>query len=146
MSTERGARAGELFLEGKNCAQAVMLAFAEELGADPAFVARVALPMGGGMGRLRETCGAVSGAAMCLGLLFPEGDRAQIYPLVQEFAEKFRAAHGSIRCGELLTGAGIAADRTPVPEARTAAYYKKRPCADLVYSAARILEEMTEEK
>ncbi len=142
MSTERGARARELFLSGKNCTQAVMLAFSEELGIDPGIVARIALPMGGGMGRLRETCGAVSGAVMCLGLIFPEGDRAQIYPLVQEVAEKFRSMHGSIRCGELLTGAGIASDRSPTPEARTAAYYKKRPCPELIASAAEILEEV----
>ena len=142
----RAERARENFKQGYNCAQAVMLAFADEIGLSEERAAALAKPMGAGMGRLRETCGAVSGAVLCLGLLYPDMGKGEMYALVQEFAGRFKEENGSYNCGELLAGAGIAAETSPSPEARTAAYYKKRPCAELVYSAARILQEMTEEK
>ena len=142
----RAERARENFRLGYNCAQAVMLAFADRIGLSEEQAAALAKPMGAGMGRLRETCGAVSGAVMCLGLLYPDMGKGEMYALVQEFAGRFKEENGSYNCGELLSGAGVAAGSSPAPEARTAAYYKKRPCAELVYSAARIFEEMTEEK
>lgn len=142
----RSERAKELFRSGFNCAQAVMLAFADAHGAPQDLLAAVSLPMGGGMGRMRETCGGVTGALMTLGLLFPEMSKGEMYALVQEFARRFRARNGSINCGELLSGAGIAADRSSEPEPRSEAYYKKRPCAELVGDAAEILEEICKER
>ena len=130
----RAERAKAYFLAGYNCAQSVVLAFREELGVEEETLARLSLPFGGGMGRLREVCGAVSGAAMCLGLLFPERDKAGVYALVQEVALRFREENGSYRCGELLSGASVPADRSPSPEARTPA------------CAARILEEVCKEQ
>lgn len=143
MQEERAVRAKENFMAGCNCAQAVMLAFADKLGLPEEKLMALALPMGAGMGRLRETCGAVTGAVLCLGLLYPEKGKGEMYAMVQEFARRFKAENGSYNCGELLTGAGIAASKDASPEARTAAYYKKRPCAELVFSAARLLAEMT---
>ncbi len=133
------------FREGYNCAQAVVFAFAERSGADVRTALAMTLPMGGGIGRLRETCGAVSGGAMALGLLFPELGKSGMYALVQEFAKRFRAQTGSLNCGELLSGAGIRAERSPDAEARTAEYYRKRPCSGLVRLAASIVEEIAGE-
>lgn len=142
----RAERAKELFKEGYNCAQATLLAFAEDLGTDEAFLRAVGAPMGGGMGRMRLTCGAVSGAVLAMGLLFPEMPKPALYAAVQEFAERFREKNGSIICGELLAGAGVPPDRAPVPERRTETYYKKRPCAELVADAAELLETMCRER
>ena len=138
----RAEKAKNYFLVGYSCAQAVMLAFADLLNVPEVTLKAVSLPMGGGMGRLRQTCGSVSGAAMCLGLLFPEKNKSEIYALVQELANRFREKNGSYNCGELLTGAGLRAEQSPVAEARTAEYYKRRPCPDLAYDAAEILEEI----
>lgn len=142
----RGERAKNNFLQGYNCTQAVMLAFSDLLGVDEQIVKSVALPMGGGMGRLRQTCGGVSGAVMCLGLLFPDKSKNEMYALVQEFARRFREKNGSINCGELLSGAGVKADTSPVAEARTPEYYKKRPCPDLIADAADILQTLIVEE
>ena len=139
--------AKENFLKGYTCAQAVLLAFSDLTHADEETAKKISLPFGGGTGRLRLTCGSV----MVLGLLFsdtktdPENKR-EVYAAVQELAARFKAENGSLICGELLTGAHLKADTAAVPEARTAEYYKKRPCPELVYSAAKILEEYLEEK
>lgn len=140
----RAERAKEYFLKGYNCSQAVMLAFADDHGTPRDILEQIALPMGGGMGRLRETCGGVTGAAMTIGLLFPELSKSETYALVQELARRFRAKNGSYNCGELLTGTG--ATRSPEAEPRTPEYYQKRPCAELVADAAQILEEMCIER
>lgn len=134
------------FLEGHNCAQSVVLAFQEELGLDKDTAARMASSFGGGMGRLREVCGAVSGMFLAAGLLWgysqpndTAGKKAQ-YERVQELAKAFQEKNGSIVCRELL-GLDHKSD-VPTPSARTSAYYKKRPCAALVADAAEILEHM----
>lgn len=142
---DRAQQAKQNFLNGLNCTQAVLLAFADKLNTDEGTLKAVGLPMGAGMGRLRLTCGAVSGAAMALGLLYPEKSKAEMYALVQEFVKRFREKNGSVICGDLLTGAHLKADASPTPEARTPEYYKKRPCPDLIYDAALVLEEMTGE-
>ena len=121
------------------------MAFKDELSVSEEILLAVGLPMGGGMGRLRQTCGGVSGAVMCLGLLFPEKSKNEMYALVQEFARRFTAKNGSINCGELLSGAGVKADTSPNAEPRTAEYYKKRPCPLLIADAADILEEILKE-
>ncbi len=142
----RGEQAKNNFLQGYNCTQAIMLAFSDMLGIDEQTIKAVALPMGGGMGRLRQTCGGVSGAVMCLGLIFPQKSKNEMYALVQEFAKRFREKNGSINCGELLSGAGVKVDTSPVAEARTPEYYKKRPCPDLIADAADILEKLIAEQ
>ncbi len=141
----RGEIAKQYFMDGCNCAQAVVMAFADKIDAPKETLLAAAKPLGGGLGRLRETCGAVSGGAVALGLLFPDMDKSRMYALVQELALAFREKNGSYNCGELLTGAGVRAERSPGAEARTAAYYKKRPCADLVYDAAELVERILKE-
>ncbi len=129
-----------LFREGYNCAESVALAFAEETGIPRETLRRVALPLGAGVGRLRQICGAVSGAAVCLGLIFPERSKSEIYALVQKFACEFRKRRGSLVCRELLQNAGCEPDDSPLPEARTERFYETRPCAALVGEAAGLLE------
>ena len=139
----KAERARTLFLRRANCAQAVLNSFCDELPLDEETLLALSAPFGGGIGRMREVCGAVSGMMMAVGLLYGDGTveskekKAQLYALVQELAGEFRDENGSIICRELLGRAGVEA---PVPEARTAAYYAQRPCARFVGSAAAILE------
>lgn len=139
----REETAKDYFLQGYNCAQAVMLAFSDKTGLDEKAGAALASSFGGGMGRMREVCGAVSGMLLALGAAQgysdpkdAAGKKAQ-YELVQQLAGEFRAENGSILCRELLAGP---ASTAPTPDARTAEYYKKRPCAELVACAAGILD------
>ena len=140
-----GEKAKAYFEQGYNCAQAVTLAFAEEMGVEKEMAAKMASSFGGGLGRLREVCGCVSGMALAAGALYgysePEAkeEKANHYALIQKLANEFKERNGSIICRELL--AGINNDTNPVPEERTESYYKKRPCAELAYVAAQILEE-----
>lgn len=134
------------FMEGYNCAQSVLLAYHQELGLDKDTAARLASSFGGGMGRLREVCGAVSGMFLAAGLFYGysdpkdrEGKKSQ-YERVQALAGSFREQNGSIVCRELLN-LDHKSD-IPTPSARTNAYYARRPCAQLVADAAGILEEM----
>ena len=141
-----GEKARALFMEGYNCAQAVLMAFDDVTGLDKDTAAKIASSFGGGLGRMREVCGAVSGAAMVLGLAKgcsnPEDNEAKKahYKLIREFADRFRQENGSIICRELLAGVGATAGGDP--EKRTEAYYKKRPCPDLVAQAAEICEAL----
>ncbi len=139
-----GEKAEALFREGYNCAQAVFCAYADELGLERTVAARLVSPLGGGMGRLREVCGTVSGALMVIGQLYGYGTpdkgeaKARLYAIEQEFARRFAAANGSYICRDLL---GLSAGPSaPTPEARTAEYYKKRPCPALCRSAADLLD------
>ena len=141
-------KAKQLFFEGYNCAQAVLCAFSDVTGFDMETSARMASSFGGGMGRLRKTCGAVSGAALVLGIVKGYSDpsdneaKKQHYALVREFAEKFKEKNGSINCGELLKMASLNVQTGGAPEERSKEYYQKRPCPELVYDAALILDEM----
>lgn len=143
--SSKAKRAQELFLAGYNCAQAVFGAFCEDYGIDFETGMRLTSSMGGGMGRLREVCGAVSSMFLIDGLAEGYSDPADRqgktdhYARIQALAQAFKEANGSIICRDLL-GAQAGAD-THVPEKRTAEYYQKRSCPDLVYSAAEILEE-----
>lgn len=136
-------KATALFKEGYNCAQSVLLAFTD--GDEKAFAeaAKISSSFGGGMGRLREVCGAVSGMCMVAGdrsgYSDPKDTEAKKahYQLIQELAGEFKEQNGSIICRELL-GLGTGADN-PEPDKRTAEYYKKRPCAELVGDAAEII-------
>ncbi len=137
-------RAKDLFFSGLNCSQAVFTAFSPLLGLDEETAKKVSIGLGGGVGRLREVCGAVSGASMVLGALYGgehSDDRASAYAKIQEFAEEFKKQNGDIVCRNLL-GLSKNQKETHVPEARTEAYYKKRPCPDIIYGAAKILQEM----
>ena len=131
-------KAEELFRSGCNCAQAVFGAFAEAYGLSPEVAAKVSCGLGGGVGRMRETCGAVTGAALVLGLKYGP-DKMQVYPHVQDFCAKFKATCGSLVCRELLEGTG--ATQGGAPEERTTAYYRKRPCVELVKLAVKLVEE-----
>lgn len=145
---ERAQRAGEYFKAGYNCAQAVVMAYNDIMGMDLEMVAKLAAPFGGGMGRMREVCGTVSGMTMLAGYIQPSADpknleeRKNNYALVQHFAEQFRNENGDIVCRRLL-GLEPMAERneTAMPSERTPEYYKKRPCSEYVECAARIVGE-----
>ncbi len=135
-------KAMNYFHEGYNCCQAVVLAFHQELGMDKETALKLASSFGAGMGGLRGVCGAVSGMFMVAGLKQGytgakdmDGKQAH-YRLIQELADAFKQQHSSIICRELL-GAQEAAQKNP--QARTNAYYKKRPCGELVGCAAEIV-------
>lgn len=132
-------KAAELFSTGLNCAQAVFCAFDDKLGLDDETAAKVSSGLGGGVGRLREVCGTVTGATLVLGMKFGP-DKAAVYPKVQEFAARFKTETGSIVCHELLEGTG--ATKGGAPDARTTEYYRKRPCIELVRLAARIVADL----
>ena len=141
---EHSVYAAKLFVEGYNCAQAITVAFSYVTGLSPEFSARMASSFGGGMGRMREVCGAVSGMLMVLGHLYGYTDpgeedchKAAHYALVQQLAEQFRQEAGSILCREILDNPP--SDPNPTP--RTEEYYKSRPCAHMVMIAARILDK-----
>ena len=134
--------AAELFLEGYNCAQAITVAFSDVTGLDKDFSARMASSFGGGIGRMREVCGAVSGMVMVAGILYgydsnsDDTSKQAHYQLVQALAGSFREEVGSIICREILKNPP--SDPNPTP--RTAEFYKQRPCAHMVMTAARILD------
>ncbi len=142
-------RAEALFVEGYNCAQAVFGAFCDVTGMDFETAMKLSSSFGGGMGRLREVCGAVSGMFMVAGLLYGYGDtgedgaKAAHYKRIQALAEAFKAEHETIVCRELI--ASLKKDTNPTPEARTAQYYKERPCAAFVRSAAEIMDRLINE-
>ncbi|MBR5492694.1 MAG: C_GCAxxG_C_C family protein [Alistipes sp.] len=142
---ERAEQAREYFTSGYNCAQSVFLAYQDITGIDEVLAATISAPFGGGMGRLREVCGAVSGMTMVAGFIAPNSqpndneNKKNCYATVQALAEEFRAENGSIVCRELL---GLAQQKDdPTPSPRTGEYYKRRPCAEYVAIAARIVGE-----
>ena len=133
------------FKNGYNCAQAVLLAFSDELEIDEKTLALISSSFGGGMGRLREVCGAVSGMFMVAGLLYggntteSRQEKTAHYARIQMLAAQFREKNGSYLCRELL--AGVPVTSGAAPEARTAEYYKTRPCKHLCGDAAELLEQ-----
>ena len=142
--SEKSEKAKELFKSGYNCSQAVLSVFCEELGMDFDTAMKIACPFGGGMGRMREVCGTVSGMFLASGLAFSGSDnsaenKANQYKIVQELAKRFKDKNGSIICRELLEG--VTSDNTPIPSDRTQEYYKKRPCVELVGDAVEIFEQ-----
>ena len=139
---DHGIKAAELFLQGYNCAQAVAVAFCDVMGLEEKFTARMVSSFGGGMGRLREVCGAVSGMFFVLGQLYgydtPGDDvsKKALYTDVQDLAAKFRQEVGSIVCREILKNPP--SDPNPTP--RTVEFYQKRPCARMVLLAGQLLD------
>ena len=146
--SEKSEKAKELFKSGYNCSQAVLGVFCEELGMDFDTAMKIASSFGGGMGRMREVCGTVSGMFMAAGLAYsksessPENKKNQ-YQIVQELARRFKEKNGSIICRELLEG--VENSTTPTPSDRTKEYYKKRPCIELVGDSVEIFEEYLKE-
>lgn len=145
MENKYSKKAGELFREGYNCAQSVFCAFSDELGFDFETALKLASSFGGGMGRLREVCGAVSAMFMIAGLKYgyttPNNDeiKGEHYARIQELAARFKEKHGTIICRELL-GLDVKQDN-PTPSKRTEQYYKDRPCEDIIRDAAEITAE-----
>ena len=143
----RAEYAAKLFYDGYNCAQALTVAFRDVTGLEESFSAKMASSFGGGMGRMREVCGAVSGMLMVAGIVYgydaatdDESKKAH-YQLVQDLAGQFREQVGSIICREILKNP----PSDPTPSARTEEYYATRPCCRMVYTAAKILDEYLQE-
>ena len=140
-------QAAQLFLDGYNCAQAITVAFSDVTGLDKDFSARMASSFGGGIGRLREVCGAVRGMVMVAGILYgydensEESAKKEHYTLVQKLANEFKEEVGSIVCRDILKNPP--SDPNPTP--RTEELYKQRPCARMVMVAAKILDEYIQE-
>ncbi len=140
----RAERAEELFLEGCNCAQAVFAAFADLVGIEQGAALRLSSSFGGGVGRQREVCGAISGMCMAAGALYgydnvsDPAKKAAHYALIQNLCGEFRTLYGSIVCRDLL--GAKRAEASPRPTFREAELYKTYPCARFVGAAAQILE------
>ena len=149
---ERVTRAVENFMQGYGCCQSVVAAFADIYGLDETMAKRIAAGFGGGVGRMRMMCGAVSGIVMLVGLDCGQtegSDRAgksACYKVVQELLAKSKADNGSLICAELLGLEGPVPVGQYVASERTAEYYKRRPCAAKVESAARIFAQYLDEK
>jgi len=151
---ERGACARDYFLQGFNCCQAVLLTFADVLEANRLATTQlltvIGSGFGGGFARMREVCGSFSACTMMAGFLSPADEkdmqtRKANYALVQEMAAAFRERNGgSIVCGELL-GLKEHGAEGPAPSERTAEYYKKRPCPEIIRNAATIVAEKMKE-
>lgn len=148
---KRIQRAVELFKEGYNCSQSVVAAFADMYGFTEEQALKMSASFGGGIGRMRETCGAACGMFLLAGLetgtVNPKDKdgKAANYAVVQKLAAIFKERTGSLNCGELL-GLGKKEPVTSVPDARTPQYYAKRPCVKTVEEAARIWTEYLESK
>lgn len=133
------------FYSGYNCCQSVFTAYSSLFGMDQEQALKLSCSMGGGMGRMREVCGTVSAMAMIAGLACGNTDpknqaaKTKNYEMVRKMADAFKAEHQTIICREIL---GLrAAEKSAAPQERTAEYYKTRPCARMVETAARIIEE-----
>lgn len=145
-------RAVELFKSGYNCSQSVVAVFADLYGFTEEQALRMSASFGGGIGRMRQTCGAACGMFLLAGLDTGAVDaedrvgKSHNYEVVQQLAEKFRAENGSLICAELLGLSTTAAHRDTQAEPRTDLYYKKRPCVEMVETAARIFANYLKEK
>lgn len=142
----RVEKAVQTFESGFGCAQSVFSTYADLFGMDRETALKLASPMGGGIGRMREVCGTVSAMALLAGLKegntdpMNEEGKERIYLLVRQMSDRFREENGSIICRELL---GIQErEQSAKPDKRTEEYYASRPCSRLVASAARIVEEI----
>lgn len=148
--TDHASLAEKYFRSGCNCSQSVICAFMDCTGLDYDTSMKLGSSFGGGFGRLREVCGAFSGAALIAGLLWGYSDttdkslKADHYALIQDMAARFKKLHGSMICREML--AGIESSTDSNPSDRTAEYYKKRPCPQIAASAAAILDEIIAER
>ena len=143
---DRITEAKDYFDKGYSCAQSVLMAYCDDFGMDTETAARIACGLGGCIARSRETCGAVLGGIMVLGLAKSSGgseDKKELYRISRAFMDDFRNKAGSVICRELL-GIPEGKEESFVPEKRTAEYYKTRPCEGLVELAAELLEKYLE--
>jgi C_GCAxxG_C_C family probable redox protein len=145
----RSEKAREVFDKNANCAQSVLLAFAEEYGVDGGTALRAATGFGGGMGRTANVCGAVTGAFMALGLargmrtLEEQDKKTATYDLVKEFSRRFTEKHKSILCKDLL---GVDISTPEGSKAANAGALFKTQCPIFVGDATEIVEKLLEEK
>ena len=143
---ERVRLAQEFFMQGYNCTSAVVLAFEDILNVGRDTLERLSIGLGGGVGRLREVCGTVNAMAVVAGTLASidgkthQQQKKDTYAIVQELAGAFREENGSIICRELM-GLRAGEKQDPMPQERTAEYYKSRPCLKLVACSALIIAE-----
>ncbi|MDD3037180.1 C-GCAxxG-C-C family protein [Bacteroides sp.] len=148
---DRIQKAVEFFKSGYNCSQSVVAAFADMYGFTQEQALRMSASFGGGIGRMRETCGAACGLFLVAGLetgateATDREGKAANYAVVQELAAEFKKRNGSLICGELL-GLKKTEPIVSLPEERTNQYYTKRPCAKMVEEAARIWVEYLEKR
>lgn len=139
----KGDIAKQIFEQGYNCAQSVLMAYSEDFGISKRDAARIACGLGGGIARMRETCGAALGAIMIIGLRYSDGsadDKTDIYERSRAFLEEFQKKCGSCVCRELL-GLAEGENCSPKPDKRTDKYYADRPCSNLVGMAAEMLKD-----
>lgn len=151
MNMTRKEKAEKNFYEGYTCSQSVVKAFSDLIEIDEKTLLKIALPLGGGLGRLRLTCGAVNGIAIIIGLIFgsseiDDNNKSLVYSMVQEVASRFEEHMGTLNCKKLLEKAEVEVTSKGKPDVRTEDYYRKRPCGKIVYEAARVLEEFLVEK
>lgn len=144
--SKQGDAAYAWFLQGYNCSQSVVAAFAPQLGLTEEMALRLSAGFGAGIGRMREVCGAFCGVVTVLSMVYADPtdpkDKSRIYALVQQAAEQYRSRNGgSIICRELLAKAGVAPAGGTAAEERTADYYKKRPCPELCRICADLCAE-----
>lgn len=150
MDEKKAEIAREYFSRGYNCAQSVAAAWKEEMGLEEETVLKISCGFGGGMGRMREVCGACTGAFMVLGTLYGtvNGEDAEgkkhMYEIIQRFAGRFKEENkfDSIICRDML---GLSGKSEPTPADRTREYYKKRPCGELVALASGLIGEFLDE-
>lgn len=142
----RVEEAVKTFESGYTCAQSVFVTYADLFGLDRETALKLTSPMGGGIGRMREVCGAVSSMALLAGLKEGNTDpdneqgKERIYLLTRQLADKFKDRHETIICRELLRMEGM--EESAKPSERTEEYYRTRPCSRLVATAAKIIEEI----
>lgn len=147
---QKADKAHEAFLSGYNCSQALLIAFSDGVNVPINEALKLVQPFGGGMSRLREVCGAVSGGVFVIGALYGSdeskdyGAKAALYELTQRYVKRFEAINGSYICRDLL---GLSnKSSSPTPDYRNKEYYKKRPCADLVWISAILVAQIIEEE
>lgn len=146
MNKEKYDKAVAYFKQGYNCSQSVVASWCEEVGLDLDTALKISCGFGGGMGRLREVCGACTGAFMILGMKYGEINgvdgkaKPKNYEVIQAFAKRFKEENGkdTIVCRELL---GLPGASKPMPAERTEEYYRKRPCGEIIGIASSLLDE-----
>lgn len=138
------SKATEYFKKGYNCSQAVFLTYADKFGINDEIALKLSSSFGGGMGRMREVCGAVTAMFAVLGLKYgytsfnDDVAKRNHYALIQQVAKKFKDKHGSIICRDLLNDDEKI---SPIPSKRSDAFYEKRPCCEFIETVCEILDE-----
>lgn len=139
-------KAKQLFEQGYNCSQAVVLAFKDLFDIDEKTLEKLALPFGGGLGRLRLVCGAASGVAFVIGQIYGDAEKLEVYDITRTILEQAQEVNGSLICKELLENGNVIPEIGGTPEARTKEYYDARPCGVIIYNTAKLLQNYLEEQ